>query len=324
VSCYETIAVKRRRDVLRVGIDLPLRGTYHPLGFLLHIVTNSRDVLEAAEEAWGNQPQEFACEAMEFRVVVEPRGDLCSFAMHRAQGNLYSAVSDPYNFAMLDTSALTGSIFVSQRTAADHNALRWFFIEASAYMLLAQRYAVPVHSACVAHQGAGMMLCGQSGAGKSTLAYACARAGWTYVSDDAVFLLPDSPSPVAIGRSQQARLRPDAPSLFPELGGFAMRAGFTGKISIEVPMSAFPEIRTAARVGIESIMLLDRRPGPARLEPVTPDEAFDELLNDAPNYGDEVDAMHDRTLRQLGEVPAFRMHYESFSDAIELLQTHLS
>src|SRR5207249_2128617 len=111
-----------------------------------------------------------------------------------------------------------------------------------------------------------------SGAGKSTLAYAYARAGWTYVSDDCVFLLPDSSSPVAIGRSRQARLRTDAPGLFPELEGFAARAGVTGKISLEVPMRAFPEIRTAPRIGIASMVFLDRRPGRAHIEPMNPDE----------------------------------------------------
>jgi len=322
VNCYETIAVKRR-DVLRVGIDLPLEGTYHPLGFRLHIATNSRDVLEAAGEAWGHQRQEFACDAMRFRVVVQPKGNLCSFVMHRQQGNLYSAVSDPYNFAMVDMSAFTGSIFVSQCTAADHPALRWFFLEALAYMLLAQRYAVPVHAACVARNGAGIMLCGPSGAGKSTLAYACARAGWTYVSDDAVFLLPDSPAPVAIGRPGHARLRPDAPALFPELEGFASRTGINGKVSIEIRMSAFPEIRTASRVEIGSMVFLHRRAGRAGIEPITPDEAIGELLADGPTYGAEVDAMHDRTLRQLVEVPAFRLCYESLGDAIHILGTHL-
>ena len=323
MDCYETIAVKQRQDVLRLGIPLPLSGTYHPLGFLLHIATNSRDVLEAAEEAWSDLPQEFTCRALEFRVVVEPKGDLCTFVMHRAQGNLYSAVSDPYNFAMFDTAALTGSIFVSQRTAADHPALRWFFIEAMAYMLIAQHYAVPVHAACVARDGAGIMLCGPSGSGKSTLAYAHARQGWTYVSDDAIFLLPDAAEPVALGRSRQVRLRPDASRLFPELEGFDARAGVTGKISIEIPMSAFPEIRTATRSRIASMVFLDRRPGPPRIETVPSDQAIGQLLSEVSCYGDEVDAMYVKTLNQLAEIPAFRMRYESFDDAIPLLRTHL-
>src|ERR1041385_3987732 len=271
VNCYETIAVTRQ-DVLGLRTGLPLRGTYHPLGFLLRIATNSQHVLEAAAESWGNQPQEFDCQAIEFRVVVQAEGDLCTFCEHRAQGNLYSAVSGPYNFAMVDTAAFTGAMFISQKTAADHLALRCFFIEALAYMLLAQRYAVPVHAACVAREGAGVMLCGPSQAGKSTLAFAPARAGWPHVSDDCVFLLPDSPRPMAIGRSRQARLRPDAPALFPEVERIAARAGVTGKISIEIPMSTFPELRTAPRAGIESIGFLDRRAGNACIEPLDHDE----------------------------------------------------
>lgn len=89
-------------------------------------------------------------------------------------------------------------------------------------------------------------------------------------------------------------------------------------------MSAFPEIRTAPRVGVESMVFLDRRPGRARIEPINPQEAIGELYADGPSYGDEVDAMHERTLNQLVEVPAFRMHYESVSDAIRILGARLA
>jgi hypothetical protein len=193
-------------------------------------------------------------------------------------------------------------------------------VESLAYLLLAQRYLVPIHAACVERDGTGVLLSGRAGAGKSTLTFACARAGWTYVTDDCTWLLPDSTERIAIGRPRLARFRPDAPSLFPELEGHIVRARPTGKVSIEVPLSAFPEIRTASRAPVGHIVFLERGPcSEPRLEPVSSEEAFDRITCDLPSYGPEVNAMHERTVRRLAEVSAFRMQYERLEDAVALL-----
>ena len=52
---------------------------------------------------------------------------------------------------------------------------------------------------------------------RALLAYACARAGWTYVSDDGAFLVRGRDDRYAIGDPHSIRFRPDAPELFPEL-----------------------------------------------------------------------------------------------------------
>jgi hypothetical protein len=235
------------------------------------------------------------------------------------QGHLYSIVSDPYNFAHIDLERQFGFFHVSEATAADHAWLRWFFIESAAYVLLTQRHIVPIHAACIAREGAGILLSGASGAGKSTLSYACARAGWTFVSDDATWLLPDQPERVAIGRPRQARFRLDAPRLFPELEGYIARARPTGKVSIEVPLTELPGIRTADRVPIEGIVFLDRGSGAAAIHSMSGSEAVDRVLEDLPGYSDGVDAMHERTVRKLTGVRAWRMRYETLEDAIGML-----
>jgi hypothetical protein len=310
-----------RRDPLAIDTALPLRGSYHPAGFLLHIATNSQDVLDAARESWSHYPEQvYPCDAIEFRVVVEPEGALCGIPVHRAQGHLYSVVADADNFAALDLKLLRGSIFVSALTAADHVCLRWFFVESLAYMMLAQRYLVPVHAACVARASGGILLCGQSEAGKSTLAYACARAGWTYLSDDAVFLLPDDEHRIAIGRHRQFRFRLDAPQLFPELGGFISRARPNGKVAIEVPVSELAQVRAAERAPITGIVVLDRRAGAEpRLDPISVEEVLMHMLGDMPSYGAEVNEMHERSIRRLAEVRAFRLRYGDLDGAVACL-----
>jgi len=308
-----------RADHLRCKVPLDLQATYHPAGFQVEIATNSLDVLRAADEAWGHYPPEFPCEPIRFRVLVGAEGGLSQMPSHRMQGHLYSIVSDPYNFAHIDLGQQFGFFHLSQATAADHSWMRWFFIESAAYLVLTQRYIVPIHSACIAREGAGFLLSGPSGAGKSTLSYACARAGWTFVSDDATWLLPDQPERIAIGRPRQARFRMDAPRLFPELEGYIARARPNGKVSIEVPLSELPGIRTADRVPIGGIVFLDRGPGAPGVHSLTGAEAVERILADLPSYGDEVDAMHNRTVRKLAGARAWSMRYETLPDAIAIL-----
>jgi hypothetical protein len=315
----EGLGAKRFDPLLR-DLDLPLRATFFPAGFRLNIATNSRDVLEAAAESWGHCVQEFEGAPLEFRVVIQPEGELARQPTFRMQGHLISVVSDAANFAVADCRGLFASFFLSARTAAERALLRWFYMESMAYVLLAQRYLVAIHAACVAQNGSGILLYGASGAGKSTLSFACAQAGWTFLSDDCTWLLIGSEDRLAIGKPHQARFREDAATLFPELEGYVLSARPHGKLSIEVPLNAFPRIRTANRCPIRGLVFLDRSSGgEARLERRPSSEAVDLLLQDMPSYGEEVDPLHEKTLRSLRDVPAFRLYYQSLEEAVRLL-----
>ncbi len=308
----------RRLDPLGIQVDLPLTGTFHPLGFRLDLATNSTDVIQAAEEAWSGQRQEFDAPALTMRVVVRPEGPLAQPGVHRKMGHLYSAVSDRDNFAHLDLRQMIANVHISQMTASDHVWLRWFYVESLPYLMLNQRQVVMVHSALVARDGSGVMLCGPSTAGKSTLAYACARAGWTYLSDDCSSLLPNSAERIALGRPRQVRFRPDAPRLFPELEGYLVRARPTGKLAFEVDTSLLG-IRTADRTSVDAIVFLERGGGIADVHRISAEDALERLLTDMPSYGEEVDELHERTLRRVTAAPAYRLRYQSIEDAIRLL-----
>jgi hypothetical protein len=314
-----SVAQRTRFDPLGHGLELPLTGTFYPAGFPLHIVTNSQQVLDAATESWGHARREYDTDPIRFRVVVQPEGELAAQPSFRSQGHLLSVVSDADNFCSADMRELFASFHLSEKTAADHPWLRWFYIESMAYMLLAQRHVVPVHAGFVARGDAGILLCGQSGAGKSTLSYACARAGWTFLADDCTWLLADSKDRVAVGRPQQARFRDDAARHFPELEGMVARARPNGKLSLEVPTGLLG-IETATRCPVAALVFLDRESGGLpRAESITSPEAVSLLLDDMPNYADEVNAMYERTVNALLGVPAWRLHYQSLDDAIRIL-----
>jgi hypothetical protein len=276
--------------------------------------------MEAAAESWRYWPREYDTAPLRFRVVVEDEGELAGRPTFRIHGNMVQVVSDAHNFGIADFREMFAGIHVSRKTAADHPWLRWFFVESMSYMMLTQRYMVATHAACVARDGAGLLLVGRSGAGKSTLSFACARAGWTYVADDCTWLLAKSKDRIAIGRPHQIRFRDDAARHFPDLEGLIARARPNGKLSIEVLMSSFPEIGGAQRCPIRGMVFLDRAGGvPARLEKMDSATAVEEMINDIPNYGPEVNAMHEETVGALAAVPAWRMHYTTLAEALQLL-----
>jgi hypothetical protein len=301
-------------------VELPLSGTHYPAGFPLHLATNSRHAMEAACEAWGAWELIFDRKPLEFRVVVRPEGEASAAPVYRVQAGLLSFVADAHNFATADTRTLTAIFFLSEKTVADHTLLRWLFLEAMAYMLLTQRYVVSLHAACVARDRGGILLCGSSGAGKSTLSVACARAGFTFLSDDCTWILTGTDTPVAIGKPHQARLRGDAARHFPELEGLPARALPNGKLSMEVPTSLLSGVRTATQAEIGTLVFLDRRSeGAARVETMPADEVTTLLLQDLPSYGPEVNAAHERTIGILAALPALRLTYGTLDDAIRIL-----
>jgi hypothetical protein len=309
-------------DSLSERAALPISQTLYPLGFPLEITTNSAEVVAAAAESWGSYPGEFEREPIRIRAIVEPRGEADPLPpVYRSQHGLVAIVSDRGNFAACDLAARFGWCQISANTLAARRWFRWYFLEAMTYILLSHSDVTLVHAGCVARQGRGLLLCGSSGSGKSTLAYACARAGWTYITDDGTALLQDSPHREARAKQSLFRFRPEAVALFPELGGYRESKQPNGKPTIEVPPSAFSEIATASRCRIECIVFLDRRKeGGAALRPLASSEALGQLMREMPDYGDLVRHRQEETLANLVAAPAYELRYHALADAIALLQ----
>src|SRR5579885_3318836 len=71
--------------------------------------------------------------------------------------------------------------------------LRYELIEFAVFTLAARAQSlVPLHAACVGSGGRGLLLLGASGAGKSTAMLHCALAGLDLVSEDSLFVTPDT------------------------------------------------------------------------------------------------------------------------------------
>jgi hypothetical protein len=303
-------------------MELPHRRTFYPLGYPVEIVTNDTAVLEAAQESFGHARFSRDTVTLQIRVgVTSENASPCPPEPARREYNhLYSLVADAHNQALLDLRSLINFIWVTKAAVNNRLYLRYNFIEKAVYLLLGASAVTDLHAACVSKNGKGILLIGDSGAGKSTLAYACARAGWTFTSDDTSYLINDSNVPRVIGHSHRARFRPSAKELFPELQRFGLTPRIEGKPSIEVPVSTLPVENTAPEATVDLIVYLNRSPSAAgRLIRLPRGTATERTRSDLYSAG-EVRAKHERILEILSDIPTYELQYCDLSQGILFLE----
>jgi hypothetical protein len=248
-------------DPMMARTELPLQQTFYPFGFPLQVFTNSEEVLVAAKESWHGFRPLFETEPIRFHIGVTEGGSAeCPPApISRVREHLCSQIADGENFAISDASRFFSNIWLAQSTLAHRNYIRYFILESCAMFHLAARHSIGIHAACVELDGHGILFCGDSGAGKSTLAYGCARAGWTYITDDASFLVNGREDSLVVGNSRQVRFRPSAEALFPELHGRPiLQRAQVGKPSIEWNTDLRADIATSFFSQIKHVVFLDR------------------------------------------------------------------
>jgi hypothetical protein len=168
--------------------------------------------------------------------------------------------ADKDNYCVVDLEARHAKAVISQ-AALSHPLYAQYFLLATPCTCISTGLATPIHAGCVALNGRGVLLCGDSGAGKSTLSYACARAGWTYVSDDASFLLNGGAQHLVTGDCHKVRFRPTAAALFPEMAGLEITPRAAGKPSIELQTTSMTHIACAQTTRVDFIVFLNRRGG---------------------------------------------------------------
>ena len=249
-------------DPVLAHFPMRLQQTFYPLGFPVQIETNSEEVLNCAGMSWQGFVKLFDTEPIRLRVGVRSgRHSECPPTPEcRVQDNLVSTIADVENFAITDLSRGFSSVWLTPAALAHRNYVRYFFLEAAAFTSISTSHTTPIHAACVDRNGCGILLCGDSGAGKTSLAYACARAGWTYVTDDASYLVNNRTDRLVVGKCNQARFRPSAAKLFSELDGRnIIQRAQSGKPSIELNIQPLPDISVSFTSRINFVVFLNRR-----------------------------------------------------------------
>ena len=311
----------RAQATLLCDIDLPLNATFYPLGFAVVILTNRPEVIAAAEASFGHRSLQHGDSHLEIRIGVSETKSIQSPPppIRREYNHLYSMVADPENQAVLDLRTGSNFVWLNESALTDPLYLRHNFLEKVVYLLLGASVVTDIHAGCVSKRGKGILLCGDSGAGKSTLSYACARAGWTYTSDDTCYLLNDSDPPWVIGHSHRVRFRPEAKTLFPELRQHEIAPRMEGKPSIEVSVSDLPLPHTSNEANVCAVVYLRRSPSTRPALIVLPQGSATKRMSEELYSAGEIRVKHQKILERFAGTPTFELHYHSLEEAISQL-----
>jgi hypothetical protein len=162
---------------------------------------------------------------------------------------------------------------ISERLAADRQFWDRTLLPILAGVLGPAVGVIPIHAACLAVEGAGLLIAGASGAGKSTLSVALAQNGFDFVSDDWTYLSSPHGKLLANGMSVPAKLLPDAISHFPVLARYSTTIALNQELAYELTLE---DLGVQVRRFCEPrwFFFLERKPvGSCRILPVSSDEA---------------------------------------------------
>lgn len=310
-------------DPLLYQTPFPYRRTFYPFGFAATVTTNCEQIIVAAEESWGRFEQTRTEPPVEMRLAVSDSGasERPAPMMPRGQGHLIATVHDASNFLICDLRSGFAFGWLTPAVACDRSYCRYYFLENYVTLLLQGLYLTPAHAACVALHDQGVLLLGQSEAGKTTLSYACARRGWTYVSDDGLNLVRKSCDRVVVGNPHQIRFRPHAKVLFPELSEYVPAERPNGKPNLELDTAEL-NIAVAPEARAEHLVFLNRNPsGPQRIAKFDKDEAYDRLAWTICCGEDSLREEQRASLRRLLGVPLYEMQYYDLEWAEQRLRS---
>lgn len=156
-----------------------------------------------------------------------------------------TATSDVVVMSAREGAAL---VLVSPQMLRHPYHTRYELIEFAVFTLAARaQRLVPLHAACVGQRGRGILLMGPSSAGKSTVALQCLLGGFEFLSEDSVFVAPDTM--LATGVANFLHVRTDS-------------LGWLGRSRAAAAIAKSPVIRR--RSGIEKFEV-DLRRGPYQL-----------------------------------------------------------
>lgn len=244
---------------------------FQPMGFTLHLTSNSPVIIAAAQTSFGRfgpaQPVEqpdFTFRLFAHDVDDGPGGP----PVFRMEGSLLyqSTGRDSTLVADLATGLVFG--YFSATTLADPVSFRWHFLELAFFMLLESRGLMGVHGAALAKAGQAVLLRAQSGGGKTTLAYAAAASGkFQALAEDVVWL--DGKRNLWWGMPWSFHLLPDAKTLFLALADYQPVLQTNGEMKLEVNLETIRPGSTVVSAQPKALVLVERLVGgKSRLEPL--------------------------------------------------------
>jgi hypothetical protein len=186
----------------------------HVLGARVRFESNSENLLRLVDSAYAGLPRHKLS-----RVAPRLRVRLVLISSERkgrrleptplqmmSGGGLLAAAADSSSFVVVSAHERAALVVVTPRMLRFPYHTRYELIEFAVFTLAARvQGLVALHGACVGHAGRGILLLGPSGAGKSTVTLQCLHEGLRILSEDSVFVTPDTLRATGVGNFLHVR-----------------------------------------------------------------------------------------------------------------------
>lgn len=223
------------REIAIDAASLPIAFDVHVTGVICRVSTNSHTVrrtMDKLQRGDGFLPAgRFSLQAL----VSNGTGELRGVPHFRGLHHLVIASFGPANVFVFDIARRNIVAMISEEVADDPLFWERLLLPIAIGVMGAAVGVIPVHCACVAIDGAGLLIAGASGAGKSTLSVAMARNGFTFLSDDWTYLSGLGGQLTAHGMALPAKLLPDSVRFFPFLDAYPVRPALNEELAFELP-----------------------------------------------------------------------------------------
>ena len=199
----------------------------------------------------------------------------------RALDHLYYATYGPCDSILVDQSRrrVVGSF--SPATARDLRFWTQTILPTLLGIASASIGVTPVHCACVAKDGSGLLVGGESGAGKSTSAVSLSRQGFSYLSDDCTYLSRAGGQIQAWGLPTPVKLLPDAVNHFPQLVSHEPVLSLNGEWALSVDPTEIFNVERCLSCTPRWLVFLERTGrSHAAMKPLTSSQAASRLVAD--------------------------------------------
>jgi len=186
----------------------------HVLGARVRFESNSEDLLRLVDSAYAGLPRHQLARVapqLQVRLVLtspERKHASAEPAPLRMMsgGGLLAGAAESSSFVVVSPHERGALVAVTPRMLRFPYHTRYELIEFAVFTLAARvQGLVALHGACVGRAGRGVLLLGPSGAGKSTVTLQCLIEGLGILSEDSVFVTPDTLLATGVGNFLHVR-----------------------------------------------------------------------------------------------------------------------
>ena len=296
-----------------------IRLSMHLLGGRFEFQTESRELMRLVRWAYADLPAHrlpATVPPCEVRLVLgetaRPRraGEPAPLTMLSGPGLLCGA-SPSASVATICADQRAALVIVERDMLRFPYHVRYELIEFVVFTLAARvQGLMPLHAACVGSGRRGLLLIGPSGAGKSTAVLHCALAGFDLVSEDSLFLAPETLRATGVAnflhvRRDSLRFLSAADAAFLRRSPVIRRRSGVEKLEVDLRQRRF----RIARAPLEVVGVVDLAPQHARgrrlLSRLQPRELLRRLRASQPYAASQPG--WETLLQRMRAVPAFEL-----------------